>query len=360
MKKLTNFALLLCMFALSNIHTLNANATDRLLDLLTDLAGTTSAPAPQKKKKKPAPPVISKPLPKPGSAPRIITGPSKAELSDWFRAAKEGNLVATKNLFKKHPGLIDQTDKDGNTALHYAVANGHDDTAAYLRGSGANQTMRNDIGETASDMLKYAPVDDATTQAFFTAVKNNDAGEVNRMLARNNGWALVNMREDGTGSTPLHHAYGDDAMLDAMLQYAPDLTLRNTADRTAGQEYAHKNGKSKPNLDPHYDLFSAAASGDTARVKEAIDAGSDVNARDQITGNTALHHAAFKADPATIEYLRSQGAKPTATNMTGQTPYGSYKASKGLREKAKGGKVTLDRKKFTDDGASIKDWLKGS
>lgn len=55
-------------------------------------------------------------------------------------------------------------------------------------------------------------------------------------------------------------------------------------------------------------------------VKELIDAGMDVNARDFDREDTALHMAAAKGQKEVIEILVANGANVNAQNNRGQTP----------------------------------------
>ena len=68
------------------------------------------------------------------------------------------------------------------------------------------------------------------------------------------------------------------------------------------------------------DLHDAAASGDQARVKEALKAGADVNAKNK-HGNTLLHFMAKPhARPKIAKVLLDDGAEVNAKNKHGATP----------------------------------------
>ncbi|MCG3148540.1 MAG: hypothetical protein PCFJNLEI_01984 [Verrucomicrobiae bacterium] len=67
------------------------------------------------------------------------------------------------------------------------------------------------------------------------------------------------------------------------------------------------------------DLYAAARSGNLARVKELVEAGADVNARDQV-GETPLHKTARWGQPEVAVYLLNHHADVNAkTTENGHT-----------------------------------------
>ena len=65
-------------------------------------------------------------------------------------------------------------------------------------------------------------------------------------------------------------------------------------------------------------LFSAVHSGNIEGIILAVESGIDVNAQDD-RGATPLHIAAFRGEVEIAEYLLSEGADPTITNLDGLT-----------------------------------------
>ncbi|WP_341750719.1 ankyrin repeat domain-containing protein [Candidatus Tisiphia endosymbiont of Sialis lutaria] len=67
-----------------------------------------------------------------------------------FKAVETGNMHLTNHLLTK--ANVDNQDKSGNTALHYAVKNNRHDMAEMLLKWGAKPNIANDNGMTASDI----------------------------------------------------------------------------------------------------------------------------------------------------------------------------------------------------------------
>jgi len=67
-------------------------------------------------------------------------------------------------------------------------------------------------------------------------------------------------------------------------------------------------------------LISAAVFGKTAIARELIDAGVDLNFKNN-DGSTALHTAAFFCRPEIVQMLLDKGADKTIKNNFGATPY---------------------------------------
>lgn len=86
------------------------------------------------------------------------------------RAATVGNAIILKELLPKSTNQIDWTDKNGNTALHLAVEDGHEDAVRLLLSSKANRNIPNSEGKVP---LSLAPSDKlCVMQAIFSEIKN--------------------------------------------------------------------------------------------------------------------------------------------------------------------------------------------
>nr|XP_024214050.1 oxysterol-binding protein-related protein 1-like [Halyomorpha halys] len=69
-------------------------------------------------------------------------------------AARNGDLTAINTIKWERPPNINCTDSMGNTALHCASYRGHKEAAVLLLQNGINSTIRNNRGQTATDLAK--------------------------------------------------------------------------------------------------------------------------------------------------------------------------------------------------------------
>jgi uncharacterized membrane protein len=79
------------------------------------------------------------------------------------------------------------------------------------------------------------------------------------------------------------------------------------------------------------ELLRAAEKGDTARIRELLEEGADVGARDTSYSNTPLHWAAYAASVSVAELLIKHGADVNSRNRYGWTPL-HYAACGGYRD----------------------------
>ena len=89
------------------------------------------------------------PVPAPVVAP---TAPAPVPMESFFKAALDGDLATVKQALAV-PGVANQADPDGRTALMLAAFNGHTEIAALLLDAGARIDTRDQTGRTA---LMYA------------------------------------------------------------------------------------------------------------------------------------------------------------------------------------------------------------
>ena len=71
---------------------------------------------------------------------------------------------------------------------------------------------------------------------------------------------------------------------------------------------------------PDIPLWKAAIKGDIEAVKKHLDAGADVNAKDDQFGGTPLHHVTVKGHKEIVELLIAQGADVNVLDGGGYTP----------------------------------------
>lgn len=76
---------------------------------------------------------------------------TKKVADDWFRVAKEGNLVALNFLAAKAWVDINMAGEDGCTALHLSAQGGYLEAVKYLVEQGADVSVKNKAGATAAN-----------------------------------------------------------------------------------------------------------------------------------------------------------------------------------------------------------------
>ena len=71
---------------------------------------------------------------------------------------------------------------------------------------------------------------------------------------------------------------------------------------------------------PGDDIWTAARKGDLTALQQHIDAGIDIEDRDEKHKSTPLHHAAYFGQLETVKWLVEKGAGMNARNNDGSTP----------------------------------------
>ena len=192
-------------------------------------------------------------------------------LATWTGHKRVAELLIDKGAF------LDAKDRWGRTPLHIATNKGHKEVVELLVTKGADVNAKEEDGWTP----------------LFRAVGQGHKEIVELLIAKG---ADVDAKGDD-GRTPL------DWAVDLGYTEITDL-LRKHAGKTSEELFA---------------LFKAAAKGNIEAVKQHLDGGADVNAKDG-GGWTPLHFAAWFGHTEVAELLIAKGADVNAKDHTGRTP----------------------------------------
>lgn len=195
--------------------------------------------------------------------------------SELIEAVQQGNIALLRDLLSRDPALAGSRDSAGLSALMHAVYRGRTDAIKLLR-------------------------ECELTLDIFEAAALGDISRLSTLLQQNR--ALVNAFGPD-GFTPLHLA----AFFNQ--SQAARLLLDHGADPAAV-------AKNPTRLMP---LHSAASGRNLATVRDLLDRGAPVNAR-QIQGWTPLHSAAQNGQEEVIALLLQHGADLTSKNDEGVSP----------------------------------------
>ncbi|MHC4464183.1 MAG: ankyrin repeat domain-containing protein [Planctomycetota bacterium] len=280
------------------------------------------------------------------------------------RAAQHGHMQLVEILLAEGAD-IDVGDSMSATPLHYAAEKGHKEIAELLIANGADVNARNSAGNTplhyaarsrdvgqdiielliaksadvnAKDDDGQTPVDVAVSRnrkevmkllvekgadvSLHTAARIGALAKVKSLIGKG---ADINAK-DTSGQTPLHYAveYGHKDVVELLIVSGADLNVKNKDGNAPGHVALGKNNSAILDLliAKGVDVSSihlAAYLGDTAKVMNFIEKGSDVNTKNQ-RGLTPLHYAARRGHKEIVEVLLANGADVDARDRTGRTP----------------------------------------
>ena len=191
-----------------------------------------------------------------------------------------GHEVIVRILLLEKGAAIQAKDKNGQTALHYAVQTGNHTITQILFDNGAAIDLRNNYRMTA---LHYA-----------AKMRNNATVQ----LLLENGAAIE--AKDENGETALHYA----------AQTGLDNTVQLLLDNGAVIDSANEYGETA--------LHFALDSGGEATVQLLLERGANVDSTD-MTGKTALHKAAVEGEEAITRLLLEKEANIEAKDNAGKT-----------------------------------------
>jgi ankyrin repeat protein len=285
-------------------------------------------------------------------------GSAAAQAPELPVAARLQKFADVRELVRRPAVSVDAAEKDGTTALHWAVHWDRPDIVALLLRAGAKPNVATDYGVTplmlaamngngrvAAELIKAGADTNVALSTGETALmwasRSGSAEAVKQLLAHGAApearenvrgqtavmWAaarnhpdVIRLLADAGADVHARSARGFTALLFAAREGAVDAAR---ALDTAGADV----NESLPNKASA--LLVAAASGHTAVARWLIQRGADVNAADDV-GMRPLHAAFFrqKADPDLVQLLLAHGADPNARLTAAPEPLpseiGSY------------------------------------
>ncbi|CRF32722.1 ankyrin [Brachyspira suanatina] len=236
-------------------------------------------------------------------------------------AAALGNTNTLIALMNRTPININAQNIDGNTPLHFAVKNHNSNTYRFLLLKGADYTIRNYDGKTASDLLYGDGIESIESiisnntnniitnnimtnygsySNFYTNERLNNSKSNNDLYGNTN---LDNMDDTNYNSVLTNSYYNmryndnmfDDIKVQQVNNFADDLIYEYSDDKTfddanddhvepdVSDDYSHIYEASKP-------LFDAIYNGNIEDILKAISSGIDINSRNE-EGFTPLLYA---------------------------------------------------------------------
>ncbi|TNK94291.1 hypothetical protein OUY_02205 [Wolbachia endosymbiont of Leptopilina clavipes] len=206
------------------------------------------------------------------------------------------------------PGAnIEAKDNNGWTLLHYAASKGHKEIIEFL----VNEKKANINARTTSDSKK--PIHVAAKEGYQEIVDFFLGKRMRVDDADNDKW------------TPLHYAaaYNHLELSKFLVGQRANIEAKNKDNKTPLDLACKRNHMkmvdflAQAKLDQ--DLITAAAEGSLQTVKNLIERGADIEAKDE-KGWTPLHYAARYNHLELCEFLLGQHANIEAKNKNNKTP----------------------------------------
>ena len=254
---------------------------------------------------------------------RVIPQNTSILNSSIVGLAKHGDVAGIKSLLERRQGSVyDVDEKEGYSALHYAINYGRVDAVKLLLAAGADPFIEDEAGYPAISMVhgvnfRKGPRDCPELEALLRGVlpwaeylERYDFSHITRVIlgdrrldlmteVRKPAYRQLLNRKDDLGRTPLHWAAG-------------------IGDHLAVQTLLLA-GASVDEIDPGgvFPLSCACKAGSLACVDLLLAAGADLHQSGHL--NTPIQVAAMCADVPTLDLLRSKGADLDDANNTFRT-----------------------------------------
>nr|XP_055038597.1 ankyrin repeat and SAM domain-containing protein 6-like [Misgurnus anguillicaudatus] len=225
----------------------------------------------------------------------------------WFRVCDEGDLESARRVLEDPGGFghVDGTDEEGNTALMFASAGGHEQLVRFLLRKGASVDRRNHYGWTP---LMQAARFGHLNVAHILLENGAEINGRNRM-----GASVLTMAARGG------HAHMAKLLLENGA-FVDDFDHLSAAEgSTAGNNNIRSdNGKTFLEITS---LLAAAQHGYEAVVRLLLEWGADVNFTQKTTGWSALMLAAAGGRVHVAQQLVERGADADHLNVLGKTAF---------------------------------------
>lgn len=298
------------------------------------------------------------------STQNIPVEPVKEEAKSIQQLILEGRTEEAKKLFQASVD-INETDEEGNTALHTAAKINDADLVTFFIYKGANVELKNNLGDTPLHVaLKndskncvgvlaaigtnifardgngfsalslglakgYEYYDVILTTKTGLARDSNGRNIIHYLVEEENENAIAYCLKkdiplsyvDTNGNTPLSLAYAKNSIKG--INIAASLILANAVPERKEYSYFEDSVKTRNSSlrfdDGQTPLHFAAIYGHEAITKYLLEKEASVKAKD-ILGSTPLHEAVRYGNTEIVNMLLNQGADPNSQDSLGKTP----------------------------------------
>jgi cytohesin len=270
---------------------------------------------------------------------------------DIHEAASKGNIAVVKQHLAAGTDVDTRDDAyGGQTPLHWAAVGNNKELAELLIANGADVNARDKDGDTPLDLAFKTEIADLlrkhggktgeelppTTKALDISIHEAaNEGNIEAVKQRIADGVDVNAKAE-YGRTPLHWAawVGHKEIVELLITSGADVNVKGVGGITPLDSAINVNlteiaallrkhgGKTSAWLNADNSIHAAAIAGHIEAVKQHLDAGTDVNAKDIQFGATPLYLAAEFGRKEVAALLLAKGAEVNARDKSGATPLG--------------------------------------